>query len=104
MTTLSQPQPTIQIRAAQASDGPVLTRLAALDSAPVPFGPVLLAEVDGEPRAALDLRDNSVVADPFARTAELVQLLKVHASAVAETTERSATRPAGFARRLGLAA
>lgn len=97
-------QPTIQIRAAQASDGPVLTRLAALDSAAVPFGPVLLAEVDGEVRAALALRDGAVIADPFARTAELVQLLKVHASTVAEAAQRSATRSHGFARRFGLAA
>jgi hypothetical protein len=102
MTT--QPQPTILIRAAVAGDGPVLSRLAALDSAPVPFGPTLIAEVDGEPRAALALRDGAVIADPFARTAELVQLLQVHAAAVAETDERSATRSVGFARRLGLAA
>ena len=102
MTT--QSQPTILIRGATTGDGPVLSRLAALDTAPVPFGPTLIAEVDGEPRAALSLRDGDVIADPFARTAELVQLLKVHASAVAETPERSATRPAGFARRLGLAA
>jgi hypothetical protein len=102
MTTLSQP--TILIRAATAGDGPVLSRLAALDSKPVPFGPTLIAELDGEARAALNLRDGAVVADPFARTAELVQLLKVHAATVAESAERSATRPAGFARRLGLAA
>jgi hypothetical protein len=101
MTTLTQP--TILIRAATPADGPVLSRLAALDSASVPFGPTLIAELDGEARAALALRDNSVVADPFARTAELVELLKVHASTVAKTDERSATRPFGFARRLGLA-
>lgn len=77
---MSKPQPSILIRGAGASDGPVLTRLAALDSAPVPFGPTLIAEVDGEPRAALALRDRTVVADPFERTAEVVQLLQVHAS------------------------
>lgn len=100
MTTLSQPQPSILIRHAAPGDGPVLMRLAALDSAPVPFGPTLIAEVDGAPRAALNLRDGAVVADPFARTAELVQLLQVHAATVAESEERSD----GFARRLGLAA
>jgi hypothetical protein len=104
MTTQNLPQPTIVIRAATAADGPILTRLAALDSAPVPFGPTLIAEVDGEARAALALRDGAVVADPFARTAELVQLLKVHASTVADTEGRPATRPFGFVRRLGLAA
>ena len=97
MTTLSQPQPTIQIRAAQASDGPVLTRLAALDSAPVPFGPVLLAEVDGEPKAALSLRDDRVIADPFARTAELVDLLRLHARTLTEEQERP-TLTQGLAR------
>lgn len=104
MPTITPYTPTIAIRAAAPADGPVLMRLAALDSAPVPFGPTLIAEVDGEPRAALALRDDQVVADPFARTAELVQLLKVHASAVAEDEERTATRSFGFARRLGLAA
>ena len=102
MTLLSQP--TILIRAATAGDGPVLMRLAALDSRPVPFGPTLIAEIDGQPRAALNLRDGAVVADPFARTAELVELLKMHATTVAEAEERSATRPADFARKLGLAA
>ncbi len=103
MTTLSQ-QPTILIRAATAGDGPVLMRLAALDSQPVPFGPTLIAEIDGTPRAALNLRDGAVVADPFARTAELVQLLEVHAANVVEAEERPATRPVDFARKLGLAA
>ena len=94
--------PTISIRATTPADVRTLARLAALDSAPAPFGPALIAEVDGRPRAALGLRDGSVVADPFARTAELVQLLELHATAVAEA-ERHAPR-FGVARRLGLAA
>lgn len=96
--------PTISIRAAVPADGPTLTRLAALDSARPPFGPALIAEVDGEPRAAVALGDRKVVADPFTRTAELVELLQVHAQAVSETDERPATRSFGFARRLGMAA
>jgi hypothetical protein len=105
MTTLTlTPTPTIAIRAAAPGDGPTLSRLAALDSSAVPFGPTLIAEVDGEPRAALALRDGRVVADPFERTVELVELLKVHAATVAESEERPAARHFGFARRLGLAA
>lgn len=104
MSPLTSSSPTISIRAAVPADGPALTRLAALDSAPVPFGPVLVAEVDGTPRAALSLRDRRVIADPFARTAELVQLLKVHAANVTETKDARDMRPAGFVRRLGLAA
>jgi hypothetical protein len=104
MQTLSD-TPTISIRGAAPSDSRTVMRLAALDSAPVPLGPVLLAEVDGEPKAALALRDGRVVADPFARTAELVQLLQVHAAAVEQAdAERTATRSFGMARRFGLAA
>ena len=102
---MSHPSPTISIRAATTTDARVLMRLAALDSAPVPFGPVLLAEVDGEPRAAIALRDGRVVADPFHRTAELVGLLRMQAENVAgERGAYDAVQPAGFARRLGLAA
>ena len=75
--------PTISIRAATHGDGPALARLAALDSAPVPFGPVLLAEVDGQPKAALSVNENRVIGDPFARTVELVELLRIHARATA---------------------
>ena len=96
--------PTISIRAAVPADARTLIRLAALDSAPVPIGPVLIADVGGEARAAIALRTGAIVADPFARTAELVELLRLHASTVGEAQERTATRPAGFARRLGLAA
>ncbi len=94
----------ISIRAATASDGPALARLAALDSAPVPFGPVLLAEVDGRPKAALSLRDQSVVGDPFARTAELTELLRVHARATAEREHRATAREQRGLGRLRLAA
>ena len=75
--------PTISIRAATAADGRALMRLAALDSAPMPFGPTLLAEVDGTVMAAISLRDERVVADPFSRTADLVALLRMHAETVA---------------------
>ena len=101
---MSLTSPTISIRAATHGDGPTLTRLAALDSAPVPFGPVLLAEVDGQPRAAMAVRDGRVIADPFSRTADVVQLLRVHARAVKERTERGTSEHAGVLRRVGLAA
>lgn len=54
---------------------PALIRLAGLDSAEVPAGPVMLAEVAGEVRAAVSLSDRTVIADPFHPTAPLVQLL-----------------------------
>jgi hypothetical protein len=95
--------PTISIRAATPGDGRTLMRLAALDSSPIPFGPTLIAEVDGEAQAALSLRDGRAIGDPFARTAELIDLLRLHAEAIAET-DAEATRPAIGHRALRLAA
>ena len=69
---------TISIRPAPSADTAV-ERLAQLDSRPSFAGPALVAEVDGEPRAALSLRDGGVVADPFAPTSELVGLLRMRA-------------------------
>jgi hypothetical protein len=73
--------PSITIRRAYADDESSLRRLAALDSAPVPPMPLLIAEVDGEPRAALSLCDGAVVADPFFPTVHLLELLALHAAA-----------------------
>src|SRR5919197_6273668 len=59
---------------------PAIERLAALDSAPCPAGPLLVASVDGVPRAALPLDGGPVLADPFERTDPLVALLRVRAA------------------------
>jgi hypothetical protein len=77
------PSHNIVIRHSVAEDVRTLAGLAALDSRPELTGPALLAEVDGVARAALDLHDGSVAADPFARTAELVELLRLRARGVA---------------------
>jgi hypothetical protein len=75
--------PTITIRHAYADDELSLRRLAALDSTPeAPAQPLLLAEVDGELRAALSLSDGSSIADPFYPTLDLIELLRVHAVAL----------------------
>jgi hypothetical protein len=71
---------TIAIRTANAADEGALRRLATLDSADTLSLPALLAEVDGEPRAALSIADGKSVADPFAPTADLVTLLRMRAS------------------------
>jgi hypothetical protein len=87
MSRLSEPA--ITIRPAYADDDHALVRLAALDSATVmPARPLLVAEIDDEIRAALSQSDGTVIADPFHRTRELVDLLRVHASARPRTTGR----------------
>lgn len=72
----------IVIRRATDCDIRAIANLAILDSREPLTGPVLIAEVDGALRAALDLHDGSVAADPFAPTAELVELLRLHARSV----------------------
>jgi len=75
----------IVIRRATDADSFALADLATLDSREPLTGPALIAEVDGVVVAALDLHDGSVAADPFAPTAELVELLRLHARATRAT-------------------
>ena len=70
--------PEITIRQATSSDAFALRRLAALDDRAALHGEVLLAEQAGEIRAALSLEDGRTVANPFAPTADLVEMLNVH--------------------------
>ncbi len=56
-----------------------LWRLAALDDRRAPNAPALLAYAGGELRAAVGLADGWAVADPFHRTAEIVEILKFQA-------------------------
>jgi hypothetical protein len=65
----------ITIRRATPDDEAALARLAALDSARIPAGAVLVAESRGELRAALSLEDGEAIADPFRPTASVVELL-----------------------------
>jgi hypothetical protein len=83
---------TIIIRRAGAADGSVLARLAALDSARIPAPDSLVAEADGVPVAALDLTDGHVVADPFAPTADVVEMLRLRADRVLAAGRRRGAR------------
>jgi hypothetical protein len=69
----------LTLRLATSADRAALTRLAELEQASRPAEPVLLGVVMQRPIAALSLRDGSVIADPFAPTAELVELLRLRA-------------------------
>jgi hypothetical protein len=78
----------ITIRRAHPEEPGVL-RVAALDSARVPRSPLLVAEVDGEIRAALSLEDGRSVADPFHASLDLVDLLRTRADAAERSPRRS---------------
>jgi len=79
MSALANLGPTVVIRAARGSDGPALRRLAELDSRELPAGDLLVAETDHEVVAALAVDTGERVADPFRRTADVVDLLAYRA-------------------------
>jgi hypothetical protein len=72
----------VVIRRTTASDGAALAALATLDSAPLPLGPSLVAEVSGAPRAVLPLDGGRSFGDPFVATAGLVALLELRAQQI----------------------
>jgi hypothetical protein len=89
-------QTSITIRLATADDAAALRRLAQLDGARLPDGELLVAEADGEIRAALRVTDSSYVADPFFPSRELVGMLDTRAKAIRRTSvsrlDRARTR------------
>ncbi|MGH2870809.1 MAG: hypothetical protein ACRDNK_24975 [Solirubrobacteraceae bacterium] len=79
----------VTIRYAFPDDVVALQRLAALDSQALPAGRLLLAEIAGEPWAAVSIDLTPIaVADPFRPTAELVALLSDRARRLAMTEPR----------------
>lgn len=73
------PAADIAIRFARAHDEQALRELEELDGHALTEGAHLLAEMGGVPVAAITVADESVVADPFAPTANVVDLLRVRA-------------------------
>jgi len=61
------------------ADAASVRLLAALDDRRPPHGPALLAYVGGELRAAVGLLDGQAVADPFHRTEDIVEMLRLQA-------------------------
>jgi hypothetical protein len=84
------------IRFAYPDDEDALRHLAALDSQPVPPGPLLVAEVAGEVWAAVSLAgEPRSIADPFHHTAELIALLRDRADRLTrEGRNHAAQQPA----------
>lgn len=98
----------ILIREARETDEAALRTLSQRDSARPPAQPLLVAERGGELRAAISLADGAVVADPFERTADLVELLEARAAhllrAQAGTLRLNGRRPSATPRALRHAA
>lgn len=69
----------ITIRRSTTGDAAAVARIAALDSGHAPEGDAMLAFEGSELRAVLPLDGGRPLADPFHRTAELVELLRYSA-------------------------
>jgi hypothetical protein len=83
----------ITIRPADHADLPELDRLADLDSTRLPDDEYLIAEVDGEARAAVGVRTRTLVATPFHATADLADLLRLRVQRIRESgSPRASTR------------
>src|SRR3954454_11064022 len=76
------------VRHASSRDDVRISQLARLDDRRLPEGPFLVAEVGGDAVAALSLSADVVVADPFRRTADAVQMLQLRAAQIAEREQR----------------
>ena len=88
----------ITIRLADYPDARRLIGLAALDSAQVPDGPLLVAEAGGDLVAAVPLGGGRPIADPFRRTADLVRMLELRAQQLHPGGDDRASRLAAAAR------
>ena len=83
----------VTIRRSRAGDRAELRRLAQLDSRRLAEGELLVAEVDGELRAALPLEGGNAIADPFRPTAPIVSLLGLRAAQIRAAETEAAQEP-----------
>jgi hypothetical protein len=86
---------TITIRRGFGDDEADLLGLAALDSARPLEGDALVAEIAGEPWAAIELASGRVIADPFRASADIVDLLRLR---LARMSGKERARRRRFAR------
>jgi hypothetical protein len=74
----------LTVRLAESRDDIALRRLAALDSAKLPAGTLLVGEMGGAIQAAVPVNGGRTIANPFVPTAELVTLLELRAKQLHE--------------------
>jgi len=88
----------VTIRPSDEGDRHVLRRLAQLDSTQVPPAPLLVAEIEGQPVAAVSLATGESFADPFSRTGEVRALLELRAAQLRRRDPERRRRPRARAR------
>jgi hypothetical protein len=83
----------IELRLSRTSDGEALADLALLSAQALPFGRLLVADVNGRIVAAVPLGGGRPLADPFVKTEELVGLLELRAAQLREPEQRPSVLP-----------
>ena len=78
------PEDAVLVRRATGRDAARIRTLALLDDRRLPDGPFIVAELAGEAVAAMSLASGQIVADPFRRTRDAADLLRVRAAQIAE--------------------
>ena len=79
----------VTIRRADSAEWDAIDLLAQRDSAPPPpRDEMLVAEIGGEMRAAVAVRNGYAIADPFAPSSGLVDLLRARAEQLRGADER----------------
>ena len=89
----------LTIRSATAADTAALATLAALDSRDVPAAPQLIASDGDRVIAAVSANGGAAIADPFVRSADVVELLRRRArqvTAAPRARRAFALRPVTF--------
>ena len=82
----------LTVRRSRPSDDHALAELAALDSARPLTGRRIVGEVDGRIVAAVSQHDGRVVADPFERTDDVVEILRLHTAGARSDAARGRLR------------
>jgi hypothetical protein len=78
----------IELRLLGTHEAHLVRRLAALDDARELDGQVLVALIGGQAVAALSLRDQRIVANPFVLTSDAVALLRLRAAQLSNGSRR----------------
>ena len=78
----------ITVRLADHTDARALLTLAALDSAQVPAGALVIAQSDGELVAAVPVDGGRPIADPFRGTTLILEMLELRAAQIRSRREQ----------------
>ena len=85
------PEDAVLVRRATAADAARIRTLARLDDRRLSDGPFIVAEIAGEAIAAMSMASGQIVADPFRRTRDVEDLLRMRAGQIAQREQAITT-------------